>query len=437
LRRRTPAAVVCAAVLLFVTADPARGELRPGDTLGSENWEQAKGLLPEEFLASYRRGDFRHEIGKWSADALDKDPIFAAALDKNKDRFDVNEAGTIVERASGQPAANIFAWPFPKIDPSDPKAAIKIVWNYFYTIYYGGNGRYRADLLWMDRKGLDRQIKVDALQKYYEGQHPGFRQTEGPPDVLAQTFSEVLYPQDVAGMLSLAWRYRAGQQRDSLWAYVPALHRVRQVSPTNRSDGFLGSDLTQDDGPYFDGKVEDFKWKLVGEQDLLVLFDKLSFTDPASLERLPGGGWRMIVPGTARLGFQLPDWKGVAWCPVQELLIRRPHWIIEAVPKDPYYLYGKIVLRFDKDIFLGSYSSKYDWKGELLSSFAAIRTNTIKVAPGEYWGWAGGAVALGLNWKLDRATGAGIAAGENVPADSRIPLSPELFDVQRLMQKGR
>ena len=98
------------------------------------------------------------------------------------------------------------------------------------------------------------------------------------------------------GIISLSWRYRGADQRDSIWSYVPALRRVRQVSPANRSDGFLGSDLTQDDGAYFDGKVQDFTWKLVGEQDLLVLFDRPSFEEPAKLERLPGGGWRMLIP---------------------------------------------------------------------------------------------------------------------------------------------
>jgi len=218
---------------------------------------------------------------------------------------------------------------------------------------------------------------------------------------------------------------------------VPALRCVRQVSPANRSDGFLGSDLTQDDGAYFDGKVEDFTWKLVGEQDLLVLFDQPSFTDPATLQRLPEGGWRMLVPGGARVGFQVPGWSGVAWCPVQEVLVRRPHWVVEAVPKDPYYLFGKIVLRFDKELFMGSYSSKYDWQGHLIGSYSAIRTNIVKVAPGELWAWAGGAVAVALNWKLDRATTAGIVAGQNVPADSRIPLAPSMFSLQRLSERGR
>ena len=428
---------VATSITVLVLASAAGAELKPGDVLEQSNADQASGLLPPEFFDAYKRGDFRHSIGTWSPDDLEKDPLFVEALEKNKGRYDLNEEGTIIDRATGGPAGYIFAWPFPEIDPADPKVAMKIAWNYFYTIYFGGNGHYRADLLWVRREGLDRSINVDFFHKYYDGQPPRFRQDDSHDDLLSQNFSEVLAPADVSGILSLMWRYRGAERRDAIWSYVPTLRRVRQVSPTNRSDGFLGSDMTQDDGPYFDGKVQDFTWKLVGEQDFLVLFDRPSFTDPAALDRLPSGGWRMVIPAGPRLGFQAPGWKGVAWCPVQEILIRRPHWVIEAVPKDRYYLYGKIILRFDKQVYLGSYSSKYDWQGKLLASYAAIRTNTVKVGPGEYWGWAGGAVALAVNWKLDRATTAGIVAGEDVPADSRIPLSPDLFSVQRLTLKGR
>ena len=72
-------------------------------------------------------------------------------------------------------------------------------------------------------------------------------------------------PADVNGTAALTWRYRDPDKRDSSWTYVPALRRVRAVSPANRSDGFLGSDMSQDDGTFFEGKPEDFTWKLVGE----------------------------------------------------------------------------------------------------------------------------------------------------------------------------
>ncbi len=428
----------CLPILWFlIAAMPAAAELKPGDELGPENWEEARGLLPDEFLESYRRGDFRHRIARYDLERLGDDEIFSAALKANEGRYALDAAGSIIDARTGAPPDGVYAWPFPHIDAADPQAAMKIVWNYFYTLYYGGNGHYRADLLWVSRRGLDRSIEVDSWVKHYDGQHPRFREPEADRELLTQTLADVRAPADVAGIVSLSWRYRDAARRDAIWTYVPALRRVRQVSPANRSDGFLGSDLTQDDGTYFDGKVQDFTWRLVGEQDLLVLFDRPSFEDPAALERLPDGGWRMLVSGGARVGFQVPDWRGAPWCPMQEVLIRRPHWVVEAVPKDPYYLFGKLVFRFDKEIFLGSYSSKYDWKGNLLGSYSAIRTNIVKAAPGELWGWSGGAVAVALNWKLDRATTAGIAAGKNVPADSRLPLSPSVFSLQRLTQRGR
>jgi hypothetical protein len=434
----TTAAIVLAAVVSLATIGTATaGELTDGTVLGPENWEAARDLLPVEFLECYKRGDFRHRIMERRLDVPGDDPVFREGLEANKGRYDVNAEGSIIDKQTGKPAASIYAWPFPTIDPADPNAAVKIVWNYFYAIYYGGNGHYRADLLMISRHGLDRAIEVDTHFKHYEGQHPRFRETvPGHEDLLTQMRSAVDSPADVAGTVSLAWRYR-GKQRDGLWTYVPALRRVRQVSPANRSDGFLGSDMAQDDGPFFDGKIEDFTWKLVGEQDLLVLFDLPSFEQQAQLTRLPEGGWRMTVPAGARLGFQVPDWKGAPWCPMQEVLIRRPHWVIEAVPKDRYYLYGKIVLRFDKEFYLGSYSSKHDWKGALITSFAGVRTNFIKVGPGELWGWVGGAVATAISWMKDRATTAGILPGDGVPADSRIPLKADIFSRDNLSRTGR
>jgi hypothetical protein len=428
---------LAAVVLLACAARPCAGELKNGDVLGPDNWEQARGLLPDEYLESYKRGDYRHGIAEFNIDRIGDDPVFQAAMEANRGRYALDAEGSIVDARSGATPDYIYAWPFPDIDPQDPQAAMKIVWNYFYTMYYGGNGHYRADLLWVSRSGLDRAIEVDSWFKHYDGQHPRFREPDADRELLTQMFAEVRAPADVNGILSLSWRYRGADRRDSNWTFVPALRRVRQVSPANRSDGFLGSDMTQDDGAYFDGKVQDFTWKLIGEQDLLVLFDKPSFTEPAQLQRLPDGGWRMEVPGGARVGFQVPGWTAAPWCPVQEVLLRRPHWIVEAVPKDPYYLFGKMIFRFDKDMFMGSYTSKYDWQGRLIGSYSAIRTNIVKAAPGELWGWAGGAVAVAMNWKLDRATTAGIVAGKNVPADSRIPLSTNLFSLQRLNERGR
>jgi Protein of unknown function (DUF1329) len=444
--RRPPVARLALVLLLLAvgrapagTAPPPAGGTASDqtDVLGPQTWQRARGLMPEEFLAAYRRGDYRHRIAHYNLDLLGDDPVFRAAIEANKGRYDLSTDGTIIAKTTGKPPDYVYGWPFPTIDPSDPKAAAKIVWNYYYTLYYGGNAHYRADLVWLNRSGIDRSIAVDAKMKHYDGQHPRFRERTNPLGLLTQSLDAVLSPADVGGIVSLSWRYRDAHKRDSIWTYVPALRRVRQVSPANRSDGFLGSDMTQDDGPFFDGKVQDFRWKLIGKQDLLVPFDRPSFEERPKLQRLPGGGWRMLIPARPRLGAEVPGWKGAPWCPIQEVLIRRPTWVVEAVPKDPYYRFGKLILRFDRDTYLGSYASKYDWSGNLVSSFTAINTNIVKAAPGELWAWAGGAVAVAIDWKRDRATTAGITPGSALPADSRIPLSPEEFSLQRLTDAGR
>lgn len=431
--RMGPTWAVAALVVIALACTAAHAADAPtSDVVGPDTWEQARGLMPDEFLASYQRGDYRHRIGSYNLDPLADDPVFREVIESNKGRYELTDNGTIIEKATGRPPDYIYGWPFPAIDPADPKAAMKIVWNYYYTLYYGGNGHYRADLIWLNRGGIDRSVAVDAKVKHYDGQHPRFREPGNPQGLLTQSLAKVLSPADVGGIISLSWRYRDADKRDSIWSYVPALRSVRQVSPANRSDGFLGSDMTQDDGAYFDGKVQDFTWKLIGEQELLVPFDRPSFEEAAKLERLPSGGWRMLVPARPRLGAELPGWKGAPWCPIEEVLIRRRVWVVEAVPKDQYYRFGKLVLRFDKDTFMGSYASKYDWNGALICSFSAINSNIVKAAPGELWAWAGGAVAVAIDWKRDRATTAGITAGAAVPADSRLPLSPEEFSLQQI-----
>ena len=89
---------------------------------------------------------------------------------------------------------------------------MKIVWNYFYTLYYGGNGHYRADLLWLSRTGLDRAIEVDSYFKHYDGQHPRFREPDADRELLTQMLADVRSPADVNGIVSLSWRYRGAEQ---------------------------------------------------------------------------------------------------------------------------------------------------------------------------------------------------------------------------------
>jgi len=114
------------AVAAWLVAAPLAA-LEPGDYLDQSNWREAEGLLPAEFLAAYERGDFRHQVRDGAIDKIAEDPVFKAALDANRGRFELSDDGSIVDKATGQPPAYVYAWPFPDIDADDPKAATKIV----------------------------------------------------------------------------------------------------------------------------------------------------------------------------------------------------------------------------------------------------------------------------------------------------------------------
>src|SRR5262249_23618769 len=158
-----------------------------------------------------------------------------------------------------------------------------------------------------------------------------------PNNYFMQMIASSTSPADLQGTTALTWRYRDADKRDSNWAFVPALRRVRAVSPSNRSDGFLGSDMSQDDGPFFDGKPEDCEGSLVGTADTLRLVDPFSLEGQSHVEWLPGGGWHTIWPNDIKaFGLEQAGWHGVGWAPIGPQLALRPMWVIEATPKDKY-----------------------------------------------------------------------------------------------------
>jgi hypothetical protein len=106
-----------------------------------------------------------------------------------------------------------------------------------------------------------------------------------------------------------------------------------------------------------------------------------------------------------RAVFETPGAKGAGWFTLDNAYVKRPVWIVEGTPKDPYYEAGKIVLYVDRDLYHGYYKLSFNKAGEL------YRTNFC----GQAWGRSkDGAFAapsallmLGVNEKENRGTPAG------------------------------
>jgi hypothetical protein len=429
------------ALTLWGPAWAAPPALQDGDLLGRDNWEAAQGLLPDDILTHYKRGEYGNRIlalDRPGQRRLENPPDFRQASDANRGRYALTPAGTIIERASGTQPAFVTGLPFPDIDPADAQAGTKIVWNYFYAMWYRGDYHFLTELVMLGRGGVERRIVTDVRQRMYDGA-PEARTRPNPDNLFLQNMARVTGPADLAGTLSLTWRSRQPDRQDSYWTYVPGLRRPRQVSPLNRSDGFLGSDISIDDGPFFDGKMENFTFRLVGRQDQLVLVDP--YTIRGEVEMIPvtaGGGWRTVWKPVPRIGADDPGWKGLPWAPVSAVLARRPVWVVEAVAKDPKYLFGRLVLRFDTETYFGSWASKYDRAGSLLISYQ-VSMGPYSSPDGRTWIAAGGiAVQTAESPVYQRATAILFPPrNPDNPADWRVQSAPDQFDLDELVKQGR
>ncbi|TMA54937.1 MAG: DUF1329 domain-containing protein [Deltaproteobacteria bacterium] len=425
--------------LVGLAAARAGADLTAGTMLDSTTAEQAKDLLPPEILRHYRNGDYRNKVVEFPITRWRWDDGFEEATRWNGEHLVLDEHKAPVDKTTGKRPDYISGVPFPDIREDDPDAGYKVLWNVDYAYYTGGNSRNLVLLSWVSRSGLDRSAVQDVRFLYYDGQPRKYSPPSNADNFLFQFLALSTSPADLQGTAALGYRYKDPTKRDMNWAYVPALRRVRAVSPANRSDGFLGSDTSQDDGFFFDGKPEDFAWKITGHKEGLRFVDPDSIAGKVVRHPLPAGGWRTVSINNDRAaGFQVKGWPGVAWAPVAAALAKRRFWVLEGIPKDKYYLYGRLELWVDDYTWQGAWNRKFSWQGELLNVYQVMGFATAPFNEHESWWGSTFSVQVSENVKGDRATVAGLnAPGENPPNDRRLPLDPLFFDYQALNRFGK
>lgn len=431
---------VVASSVLLGSRTCAAEDLKPGTTLDSSTAAAAKDLLPPEILKHYEKNEYVNKIVDWPESTFNWPEDFQAAAKKNEGKYDLAKDGHVVEKGTDKQPPYVLGFPFPGVDDKDPDLGTKAIWNFFYRTWYFGNLLAESQINMINPTSLERRLDVVVYFKYFDGV-PEAERPDNKGNFLNKFLNLVVSPADVNGTANITWRYRDPGKRDSSWAYVPALRRVRQVSPANRSDGFLGSDTSQDDGPFFDGKVEDFTWKYVKTVDQLRIVDPLNLEGKSSSVWLKEGGWDTNWPDIPFVGYMKPDWKGVAWAPTAMALAKRRFYVVEAVPKDRYYLYGKLEMYIDAVTFQGAWDRKFDWRGELLNVHQVLGYNPQKVTrpdgKSDYVQGSNMAYQANEAIKMGRATVAGIKTRPNSRFQQRGMMDENIFDLDTLAKRGK
>jgi hypothetical protein len=431
------------AALIGVTARDGRAvDFKTGEMIDKDNWQKAEGLLPPEILRHYKEGEYANKFIDWPVTQFNNPPDFKAGSDANEGKFTTSPEGTIIDKATGKQPPYVIGYPFPTIDEKDPAAAAKILWNNFYRTWYFGNILAESQINWVGPTRLERRADIQASFVYYDGIPQDELPDTNPGNFLYKNLALVTGPADLNGTAALTWRYRDATRRDSTWAYVPALRRVRSTSPANRSDGFLGSDESQDDAQFFDAKVEDFTWKLIGQTDQLRISEETNLKGQAKNRWVEGKGWDVQWPDVPFVGYMDPAWKGIAWAPTAAAtLSKRRFWVIEGVPHDKYYLFGKVQLYIDATTYQGAWSRKFGWNGELLAIHQVMAWNALPFTrPNgklDYNQGSNQAYQCIENIKMNRATVAGIKSSPTAGFYLRIKMNPAVFDVDALARSGK
>jgi len=395
---------VVAALTVFLAA---AGRAAAGDsvatgqpwTLDSNNWQQADGLLPPPVLDRVKKGDYWFRVQPIDPERFKHNysDAFWAASEANAGKYDLDaETCGLKDVATGEPPKFYFGYPFPKVDPKDPQAGCKMAWNFVAATNQGGGGGATFTLNGIDSGGEYKRIKAWIHSMAFLGRSDG--PVDNPENLAVTALTGVLEPSDIDGVGGLTKRTNTWTSQDKAWFYVPATRRVRQASSAARSEPVGGMDIFADDINCYAGKVEYYKWKVVGEGNILA---GVLQPDPLLLESISPTRTEVKIP-YFKGAYETPGAKGAPWLIVDNLvLIPRPVWILEGESNDPYYNFGKVVMYMDKDLYRIYWKLVHNRAGEYFYN-AMCAYHWSKTADGKFSAVSPNLV-VGVNDKTNRA----------------------------------
>ncbi len=337
--------------------------LKPGDKIDKTNWKKVEGLVPDDFIEWVKDGRMIMEIGQFAYDASNDAEWDEYGAKHNAGKFTLDKKQNIIEAGTGKFAEWIYGYPFPNIDfEKDPVAGLKLMQNRDLCKGRDGSAKCPFSVEWIGSGGLERAI-VNNYYRYYFWGTPQGKETN-PKKLMVTELTVVLQPYDVSGTAQLTYRKIDGSD-DELYVYIPAIRRTKRMSGANRSDPFMGSDFTIDDGNGWLGHTSKMKWKYLGEKLGLMCVAKYSSQNPTEMKGQEDGSWKAVTDvDLIKVGWEVKGTTQATYSPVTSVWVPRMFHVTEAVPKDPYYNVGKMEFWLDKKTMWIQYKLMWDIAGE-------------------------------------------------------------------------
>ncbi len=328
-----------AGIAVLLQAVPGAADVKPGDVITKANAADAKELLPPSVDLMLGYG-MKISVVPYEACPLPK--AYNEATEKYASQVRLTDGGRQIDNY-------VAGMPFPTVDPKDPQAAWKIMWNHEYKPAYSDDVYTSWLVENQDENGvIEKQLSSDVWRRLrwvgrlYRDPKPVI--PHNPEVRYTEQWGPLDSPFDLKGAGFLLYRYMEPARADDSWLYLPTLRRVRRYSTAARSDTLFGSDIDQDSIWGFNSKPEWWDFRLLAEREVLVPMHAGKY---ASADIWCGS-------------------KGPAsWVPCVNWE-KRKVWLIEGLPtKLAQYAFGKRHLWIDKEVYNVGASEMFDRAGEL------------------------------------------------------------------------
>jgi len=260
-----PALVLSSLLVVLPAAALAAGDAAPGTIITRSNRDAYTEILPPSVQNMLDLG-MKIEVNEaascpWPKAFRDATDKYAKDVTLNADRKGLG--------------GYVAGMPFPTINPDDPAAAWKVMWNHEHKPAFSDDVRTEWVVENQDPSGvIEKMLSSDVWRRLkWEGrivQQPLPVIPHNPAIRYTEQWGPIQTPFDLIGTSFLLYRYEEATKADDSWLYLPQLRRVRRYSTADRSGTLFGSDIDQDSIWGFNSKPEWWDFRLLGQKEVLV-----------------------------------------------------------------------------------------------------------------------------------------------------------------------
>ena len=319
-----------------------------------------------------------------------------AATNKYSAKVITDESGNITN------CSEIAGHPFP-----DPETGLEIAYNVDYN-NHGDSAHYRRFGSSINPKQRTERTSDEELWELYFVNRteldPRPALVKNPKGYRRGMFMHMHKPVEFINTRMYTLRHIDPKKDDVTYLWYSQFRRIRRLSTARRTDSIDGTDLIYDDEYFWDGQISRNTYIYKGKKELLCARHQ----NMKKTTRQPG---QAIVNGLT--------------------LERCKTLMVEAVNKDPNYLYGKRTWYVDPESYLIMWTEIYDKAGQFWKCYMQ-NTNTLKTATGDEKQFIVGSQFLDF-----QRTHAGLSNQQSHfgPPEISVDVDPKIFTISNLQKK--